>query len=173
MNGPRHSPSRLRSVQGFFTFNLAIYSYIGQAFVCLVKAPQTAFVLASVYIGINNFFSGLIVRPQFMVGTFFEVPYVITPGRYVYEGLVTSLYRTIDDTVVADPNSEFDDYLISKGVCNPASDEICIGTTNDFIDSFFGGEFSEDNILRNALILGGILIFTRILTWLALEYIHN
>ena len=138
-----------------------------------MQSPQTAFVLASVYIGLNNFFSGLIVRPQFMVGTFFQVPYSITPGRYVYEGLVVTLYRTINGTVVADPSSEFYDYLLSKGKCNESSNEICIGSTDDYIESFFGGEFSEDNIIRNGLILGGILVFTRVLTWLALEYIRN
>lgn len=108
-----------------------------------------------------------------MVGTFFEVPYSITPGRYVYEGLVTSLYRTVDGTVVADRDSEFYDLLVLKGECNPTSDEVCTGTTDDYIDSFFGGEFSEDNIIRNGIILGGILVFTRILTWLALEKIRN
>ena len=53
---------------GFFCFNFAIYSYFGQLFVCLVEPKQGAFILASVFIGLNNFFSGLIVRPQFMLG---------------------------------------------------------------------------------------------------------
>ena len=48
----------------FFTFNSAIYSYIGQLFMCLVRGQGTAMVLASIFIGINNFFSGFIVRPQ-------------------------------------------------------------------------------------------------------------
>lgn len=56
---------------GFFTFNSAIYSYFGQLFVCLVKPTATAFILSSVFIGINNFFSGLVARPQFMAGTFY------------------------------------------------------------------------------------------------------
>ena len=56
---------------GFYTFNAAIYSYYGQLFVCLVKPVATAFILSSVFIGINNFFSGLVARPQFMVGTFY------------------------------------------------------------------------------------------------------
>ena len=76
---------------GFFTFNMAIYSYIGmflfdlrirhfvvnlsdlshhlsagQLFMCSVRGGGTAQILASVFIGINNFFSGLIVRPQQM-----------------------------------------------------------------------------------------------------------
>ena len=156
--------------QGFFTFNLAIYSYIGQAFVCLVKPKQTAFILATVYIGLNNFFSGLIVRPQFLTG-FFAVPYAITPGRYVYEGLVVSLYRSVDAVVHADAGSEFYQYLIDIGKCSAGADR-CQGNTDDYIDFFFGGEFKEDHIFRNGLILGGILLLVRVLTLVALTYIR-
>jgi len=70
---------------GFFTFNLAIYSYFGQAFMCLVPTMATAQILCSVFIGLNNFFSGFIVRPQYMT-TIFAFTYWITPGHYVYEG---------------------------------------------------------------------------------------
>ena len=61
---------------GFFTFNLALYSYFGQAFMCSVRGMATAQILNSVFIGINNFFSGLIVRPQYLSG-FFLAPYPI------------------------------------------------------------------------------------------------
>ena len=46
----------------FFSFYVAISSYFGQAFMCLVRGMPTAQILASVFIGLNNFFSGLIVR---------------------------------------------------------------------------------------------------------------
>ena len=77
--------------QGFFTFNVAIYSYFGQAFVCFFKPMATAQILASVFIGLNNFFSGLIVRPQFLVG-FFAVPYWIT--RKFAGSLLIHCYNT-------------------------------------------------------------------------------
>jgi len=102
---------------GYFTFNFAIYSYMGQLFVCLVKSTATAIILASVFIGLNNFFSGLIIRPQFLVGTFYEIPYLITPGHYVYDGLMYSLYNENTDIVIADPFSEFEDYLIDQDRC--------------------------------------------------------
>ena len=72
---------------GFFTFNLAIYSYFGQAFMCLVRGMGTAQILASVFIGINNFFSGLIVRPQFLSGVF-QFTYWITPVSRSYFGSI-------------------------------------------------------------------------------------
>jgi len=58
----------------------SIYSYFGQAFVACVPTVPTAQILAAVFIGLNNFFSGLIVRPQYLSG-FFEIPYWITPGK--------------------------------------------------------------------------------------------
>jgi len=70
----------------------------------------TAQILASVFIGLNNFFSGLIVRPQFMTGLF-AITYWITPGHYVYEGMITSLFEDDNRTVVADEGSDFWDYL--------------------------------------------------------------
>jgi hypothetical protein len=50
-----------------------IYSYFGQAFIACVPTVPTAQILAAVFIGLNNFFSGLIVRPQYLSG-FFEIP---------------------------------------------------------------------------------------------------
>lgn len=64
---------------GFFTFNFAIYSYFGQAFACMVNYQATAIILSSVFIGLNNFFAGLIVRPQLMIGGFYAIPYYICP----------------------------------------------------------------------------------------------
>lgn len=64
----------------FLFLPISIYSYFGQAFVALVPTVPTAQILAAVFIGLNNFFSGLIVRPQYL-SSFFEIPYWITPGK--------------------------------------------------------------------------------------------
>jgi hypothetical protein len=50
-----------------FTLNVGIYSYAGQMFACLVKGGATAQVLATVFIGINTTYAGLIARP-YMIG---------------------------------------------------------------------------------------------------------
>lgn len=156
---------------GFFTFNFAIYSYFGQAFVCLVKPTATALILSSVFIGLNNFFSGLIVRPQLMVGTFFALPYYISPGHFVYEGLVASLYTDDNRDVFADVGSEFWQYLVDNDKC-PDVTRPCVGTVAEYVDVFFGNQFTIDHSPRNALILGFVLILTRGLTYLALKYIR-
>jgi hypothetical protein len=156
-------------LQGFFTFNFAIYSYFGQAFVCLVKPMPTAIILSSVFIGLNNFFAGLIVRPQLMVGGFYALPYYICPGHYVYEGMVNSLFNDDDRTVVADEGTEFYDFL--QITC--AEEECTEGTVDQYIDVFFGGEFSGSSVIRNnTIILGFILVVTRVLTFVCLKYIR-
>jgi hypothetical protein len=156
---------------GYHTFNFAIYSYFGQLFVCLVKPQATALILSSVFIGLNNFFSGLVVQPQFMRGTFYALPYFITPGHYVYNGMVTSLYANNMETVVASPGSAFNEYLISLDLCT--SDETdCSSTMDAYVRYFYGGYYGQDTHFANAMALGAFLVFARVFTWLALKYIR-
>jgi hypothetical protein len=154
--------------KGFFTFNLALYSYFGQAFVCFFKPMATAQILASVFIGLNNFFSGLIVRPQFMVGLF-AITYWITPGHFVYEGMITSLYSGDDRAVIADSGSDFYNYLNCAALNTTVA---CEGTVNDYMDSFFGGKFQKSHSAQNLIILGAMLVCARGMTYLALHYIN-
>ncbi len=128
----------------------------------------TAIILSSVFIGLNNFFAGLIVRPQLMVGGFYALPYYICPGHYVYEGMVVCLFDDDNRTVYANNGTEF--YVDLN--CTDAAP--CEGTVTEFIDSFFGGEFGSNEHARrnNAIILGFILVITRVLTFLCLKYIR-
>eukprot|EP00934_Nitzschia_sp_Nitz4_P005895 Nitzschia sp. Nitz4//scaffold51_size120721//34259//39017//NITZ4_003720-RA/size120721-snap-gene-0.33-mRNA-1//-1//CDS//3329553841//5885//frame0 len=152
---------------GIFTFNLAIYSYTGQAFMCLVPSMPTAQILASVFIGINNFFSGLIVRPQFMTGLF-EYTYWITPGHYVYEALVMAEYADDERIVMAVDNSEFYDYL----GCGEYNIPNCNGTVEQYVDVFFGGRFNKNHQRQNITVLAFILVAARVLTFYALGKFH-
>jgi hypothetical protein len=163
-------------VQGFFLFNFAIYSYVGQLFVCLVKPAPTAFILASVFIGLNNFFSGLIVLPQLMVGGFYAIPYYITPGHYVYEGLVVTLFNEHNPgIVVTEQGDEFELWLLRNSMCidfkKSDGSVACYGAAYSFVQYFFGGNFSSNNIDRNACILGLVLVLARVWTWLCLKYV--
>jgi hypothetical protein len=151
-------------LQGIFTFNLAIYSYFGQAFMCLVSSMPTAQILASVFIGLNNFFSGLIVRPQFMTG-FFAITYWITPGHYVYEGLVLAQFHNDERMVIAVNDSEFYDFLD----CDKYISNTCNGTVTQYIHVFFGGKFNKDNELQDILVLALFLVAARVATFFALK----
>lgn len=150
---------------GFFTFNLAIYSYFGQAFMCLVRGMGTAQILCSVFIGLNNFFSGLIVRPQYLVGIF-QFTYWITPGHYVYEGMIVTLFHDDQRTVLASDNSQFFDDL----GCALDQMDPCQGTVEDFVISFFGGKFRRANLLADIWILAAYLVVARLTTFFALKY---
>jgi hypothetical protein len=125
----------------------------------------TAQILASVFIGLNNFFSGLVVRPQFMTGLF-SVTYWITPGHYVYEGLVLAQFHGDERIVHAVNGSEFYDYLD----CTEA--HACNGTVTEFVDHFFGGRFHVDNELQDILVLALYLVFARVLTFFALKHFN-
>ena len=126
----------------------------------------TAQILASVFIGLNNFFSGLIVRPQFMTG-FFAITYWITPGHYVYEGLVLAQYHSDDRTVIAVKNSDFYHFLECDDSQGEGSE--CNGTVEQFIHVFFGGMFNKDNELRDILVLALFLVAARVMTFYALQ----
>lgn len=106
-----------------------------------------------------------------MVGGFYALPYYICPGHYVYESLVSAIFHQDSRSVVSNIGSEYHDYLLSNGVCvNP--DVPCVGTMHDYVQVFFGGLYTRDHQMRNALVLGLILALTRVLTWLALKYIR-
>jgi hypothetical protein len=124
----------------------------------------TAQILASVFIGLNNFFSGLIVRPQFMTG-FFAITYWITPGHYVYEGLVLAQFHGDLRTVIAANQSEFYDYL----ECGERNVPQCNGTVELYVDVFFGGKFNKDNELQDILVLALFLVGARVMTFFALK----
>ena len=144
---------------------------MGQLFVCLVKPAATAIILCSVFIGLNNFFAGLIVRPQFLVGNFYAIPFYITPGHYVYESLVMSLFYNDTRTVLANVDSDFYNYLEELGTCSPILPN-CTGTIGQYVDVFFDFEYSIEHTRRNAFILGFVLVLARVLTWVALKYIR-
>ena len=75
------------------------------------------------------------MRPQFLE-SIFQVSALITPGSYVYEGMIVSLFTDDLRTVIADEGSEF---FVDLG-CEPGTPEgECTGTVEQFVESFFGG----------------------------------
>jgi len=197
-------PLRFASFWSFFTFNLAIYSYFGQAFTCCFRGMGTAQILAAVFIGLNNLFSGLIVRPQYLSGNcsipsvcvfrinpltrifvtrnlpintgFWQAPFWITPGHYVFEGLVVTQFNYDQRPVIATQGSVFYQYLIDQGsgTCKTMTNSTtslqeCVGTVSQYVQSFFGGRFRHSHIYYDAIILGVYLAFGRLLTYIALR----
>jgi hypothetical protein len=157
---------------GFFTFNAALFSFFGQLFVCATKSMKTALVLVGVYIGFNNLFAGLIILPQEMSTGFYAITYYLTPGHYVFEGEVTSIMTNSIRSVQASTGSYYYEWLVDAGTCVLDQKAACIGSQHDFILYFFGGEYVEEHIPRNAYILGGVVFLVRLFTYFALKYIR-
>lgn len=89
----------------------------------------------------------------------------------MYESLVMSVYYKNQRPVLATVGSDFYEYLIQQGQCIAGSTN-CEGTAYEYVDVFFDGNFNADHTLRNAIILGFVLVLTRVLTWLALKKIR-
>lgn len=157
---------------GFFTFNSALFSYFGQFFVSVVKNIKAAMILAGVYIGFNNLFAGLIILPQTMIGTPYVVTYFITPGHYIFEGEITSIMDNEDRNVTATVGGDFFAFLVEKGKCFEGQLHVCKGFQSDYIEFFFGGNFTVDHVSRNAIVLGVLFVVVRLFTWIALRCIR-
>ena len=74
-----------------------------------------ALILSSTFIGINNIFSGLIVRPQQMTGLW-AITYWLNPGK----GLCMSMYRNDNIMVIVESRSDF---LVGACVCGGGGDQ--------------------------------------------------
>jgi ABC-2 type transporter len=121
----------------FFTLNVAIYSYFGQAFICLVRDIPTSGALVGALVGYNIFFSGFVVNPQRFTGPF-QLGLWTAPGRFAYEGMVMSQLHGITAPVNAQYQSP---YYFSLN-CTGVADAPCSGTVTGYVDFIFGGKFS-------------------------------
>jgi hypothetical protein len=99
---------------------------------------------------------------------FFEITYWITPGHYVYEGLVLAQFGGDERDVIAVEDSDFYKYLD----CDPSDTERCVGTVTQFVDEFFGGRFSMDNEIQDILVLALFLVSARVMTFFALKHFN-
>jgi hypothetical protein len=142
----------------FFAFNLAVYTYLGQSFMCLVKDTSTAGALMGALIGYNVFFSGFVVRPQYFVGPF-QLGYWTAPGRFAYEGLVVSQFTNVNVDLRAADGSP---YFFHLGCTLEQDSGTCMGYVQDYVKFAFGGRFNNDNFWID---LGGLFGYT-LLAWL-------
>ena len=148
----------------YFALNIGTYTYFGQAFICLVKDIPTAGALVGALIGYNVFFSGLVVRPQYFSGPF-QLGYWSAPGRFAFEGIVTSQFKDLDYTVVAEP---FTPWWFDIG-CNEAEPgEACTGSIEEYVDFFFGGRFKDRYQPLDIGVLVFCLLLARLMLWAAL-----
>lgn len=152
----------------FFTLNVAIYSYFGQAFICVVKDIPTSGALVGALIGYNVFFSGLIVKPQYFSGPF-QLGLWTAPGRFALEGITMNQFIGVTQEVTAEQQSPWF-FFLGCNSTDPTSIDNCSGTMETYVvDYYFGTKFSPDNFWLDVGALLGYLVFARFLTWFALK----
>lgn len=123
--------------------------------------------LASLFMGITGLFTGVLIRPE-NIPAFWRFMYWLMPGHYVLESLLVTQYNNDDTPITASYNSPFYNGL----GCTPADDTPCVGTAEEWIEYSFGGIFSIDNLGGDFAYLVGLLIVTRIATFLGLNYLN-
>lgn len=80
--------------------------------------------------------------------------------------MVTSVFYNDDRQVIVTSGSDYWDFLDCSSI---AVDGKCEVTVSDYVNAFYGGHFNRDNVMRNALILGAILLVVRASTFVALK----
>lgn len=147
----------------FFTLNITIYVFFGQAFICMVPDVPTSGALVGALIGYNIFFSGYIVKPRYFRGPF-QLGLWTAPGRFAFEGIAMTQFEGITAPVEAVPQSPFWFSLKCANESQP-----CFGTMDEYVTFFFGGNFSIDNFWMDVSVLIGYVVLARILIWYSLK----
>ena len=76
------------------------------ALMCFVRDTGTAQLLTLIFIGLNNFLSGLIVRSQYLF-YMIRFTYWLTSGHCVYEAMIISSFDEDTRVVFATDNTQF------------------------------------------------------------------
>ena len=147
-------------------------------FCFLVPGQETAVVLANVFIGLNNLYSGFVASPATMTRTiFFKILYFVAPGRYVYKGMVTSLFYGDFKRSVTVPQAS--PYFDELGCVADASGS-CTVSVSEFFKVYFDDMWYitvyNDSIFLNSFWenVGVLLVWSisiRIVSSVALKYI--
>jgi hypothetical protein len=85
----------------------------------------------------------------------------------VYEGLVIAAFTNDTRQVLASPGSEYFDFVMCDDPEVP-----CIGTIDDFITVFFGGEFQREHLWYDIMACALFLVAARVLTFFALKFFN-
>jgi len=151
---------------GFFLLNLAIYTYFGQLFACLVPDTPTATNVASSVIGLNLFGTGFLIKPTGNnVGML--ITFYIAPAHYCYEGIIMSQFKDMTQSVIPVVGSAYYDSLN----CTTENPNDCFGTMESYANFAFGSRFSYDNMLMDILVPISYLIVVMSATHWALGHL--
>ena len=133
----------------------------------MVPGQGTAVVLANIFIGLNNAYSGFIATPALLTrNIFFAAQYWFVPGHYVYKGLVVSLFYA--DTIRSVTVSETSPYFSELGCVADASGS-CTVTVAEYFNVYFDGWSINGFLEFGVLVIWSVCI--RIIGSVALKYL--
>lgn len=120
--------------------------------------------LQGVWIGLNLFYAGFVIVPQnFLPGL--KVGLWINATRYALEGIVFSSLDHLTTNVQANYHTPFYFFL----ECNSSNEGECYGTMQQYVDFYFGGEFSSSNRGLDLGMLGLWNVVALCGTWFCLK----
>jgi hypothetical protein len=137
-----------------------VYTYIGQMLMSLFRDSETAQGVGGLFVSVSALFSGILLRSDF-IPTFWVFMYWITPGHYIFEGIIMSQYDNDDTPIIASAGSAF----YSTLNCQP--EVPCIGTAGAWVTSSFP-EWDVDHLFYDALYMIALIFVTRLITFFAL-----
>eukprot|EP00547_Thalassionema_nitzschioides_P003473 CAMPEP_0194202806 /NCGR_PEP_ID=MMETSP0156-20130528/2735_1 /TAXON_ID=33649 /ORGANISM="Thalassionema nitzschioides, Strain L26-B" /LENGTH=1424 /DNA_ID=CAMNT_0038928407 /DNA_START=109 /DNA_END=4383 /DNA_ORIENTATION=+ len=144
---------------------MSIFTYLGHMWVSLTPNAIVAQGLSSLFMGVTGLFTGVLIRPE-NIPAFWKFMYWVMPGHYVLESLLVTQYHNDDTQIEASYESPF----YNKLGCKPGV--VCTGSAEDWVDYTFGGIFTIDNLGGDFAYLMGLLVLTRVVTFLALSYLN-
>mmetsp|Transcript_3054 Transcript_3054/g.4361 ORF Transcript_3054/g.4361 Transcript_3054/m.4361 type:complete len:251 (+) Transcript_3054:1980-2732(+) len=153
----------------FFTANMAIFTFIGQMLIALLRDSGSAQIYGSLVIAMTTLFAGILIRPQH-IKSFWLFAYWLFPGHYILEGLVSSQFHNDDTPITPNLGSEFCFFVAdaSNGECSISNCYECTGTAEDWIHISFGNEFQFDNLGYDVIYLFCAIIVIKYITYVAL-----
>ncbi|CAB9509295.1 Pleiotropic ABC efflux transporter of multiple drugs CDR1 [Seminavis robusta] len=151
----------------FFVLAQMTFTYMGQMFSSLFRDSMTAQGAGGLFVSMTVMFTGVLIRPNEMP-EFWRFMYYVTPGHYIYEGLLMTQFTDDTTPITASQGSPFYMSLVAQG-CTPPGP--CVGTAEEWVIVSFG-DFSIDNVPWNLLYLLGLVFFTRFATYLALTHLN-
>ena len=138
-------------------------------FCFLVPGQGTAIVLANIFIGLNNAYSGFIAGPAILTkNIFFAVQYWFVPGHYVYEGMLTSLFADdyIRNVTVSQTSAAF-----SELNCVAETSGSCTVSVGEYFQNYFDNMWFLSSYWPNIGILIVWSVSVRLIGSVALKYL--
>mmetsp|Transcript_27588 Transcript_27588/g.66312 ORF Transcript_27588/g.66312 Transcript_27588/m.66312 type:complete len:915 (-) Transcript_27588:593-3337(-) len=154
----------------FMWLCMSCFTYFGQMLVAISPDAQIAQGFGALFVSNTGLFTGVLIRPANMP-PFWKFMYWLMPGHYILEGLLVTQYAGDQTPIQASIGSPFWTYLGCDDKVEEGQTE-CFGSAEDWVYATFDGIFVPENIPGDIAYLVGLLVFTRVVTLLGLQFLN-